>query len=307
MSVNKTSIIDRRCWRLAWLLVLLPVLAGCSAFRLAYNNGPTLAWWWIDGYMDFDRTQQPAVRAGIDRWFDWHRASELPGYAALLAGMQQEVLAPTTAEAACRWQQRWRERLDPALERGIQLAADLVPTLKESNFRHLAQHQAKQMDEMRREFLQPDLDERRRESVKRALERAERLYGRLGEAQRRIIAEGVAASPFDPALWAQERERRQRDTVQVLRRLVAERADRDARVAALRALAERAERSPDPAYRDYQRRLGEYNCAFAARLHNATTPAQREVARTTLEGWENDLRALIGGEGNGAGPPGSGG
>jgi hypothetical protein len=307
MPVNKTAIIDRRWWRMAWLLVLLPLLGGCSAIRLAYNNGPQLAWWWIDGYFDFDRTQSPAVRAGIDRWFDWHRATELPDYARLLAEMQREVVGATTAEAACRWQARWRERLDPALERGIQLAADLVPTLKEANLRHLVQRQAMQMDELRREFLQPDLDERRRESVQRAVERAERLYGRLGEAQRRVIADGVAASPFDPERWAQERERRQRDTVQVLRRLLAERADREARVAALRALAERVERSPVPAYRDYQRRLGEYNCAFAARLHNATTPAQREVARATLKGWEEDLRALIGGEAPAAGPPGSGG
>jgi len=307
MPVDKTAIIDRRWWRLAWLALLLPLLAGCSAIRLAYNNGPTLAWWWIDGYMDFDRTQSTAVRSGIDRWFDWHRATQLPDYAALLAGMQDEVGGPTTADAACRWQARWRERLEPALERGIVLAADLVPTLTEANLRHLEQHQAKQMDEMRREFLQPDLAERRRESVKRAVERAERLYGRLGEAQRHVIAEGVATSPFDPERWAQERERRQRETVQVLRRLVAERADRDARLAALRALAERAERSPVPAYRDYQRSLAAYNCAFAARLHNATTAAQREAARATLKGWEDDLRALVAGEGNGAGPPGSGG
>lgn len=307
MPVNKTAIIDRRWWRFALLALLLPVLAACSAVRLAYNNGPQLAWWWIDGYLDFDRTQQPAVRAGIERWFDWHRATQLPDYAALLAAMQDEVGGPTTAEAACRWQARWRERLEPALERGIGLAADLVPTLKEANLRHLAQHQARQMDEMRRDFLQPDLDERRRESVKRAVERAERLYGRLGEAQRRVVADGVAASPFDPALWAAERERRQRETVQVLRRLVAERADRDDRVAALRALAERAERSPVAAYRDYQRRLAEYNCALAARLHNATTPAQREKARATLKGWEDELRALIGGDGNGGGAPGGGG
>jgi DNA-binding transcriptional regulator YhcF (GntR family) len=78
-----------------------------------------------------------------------------------------------------------------------------------------------------------------------------------------------------------------------LRRLVAERADAGQRLAAMRALATHTERSPDPVYRAYQLKLGEYNCDFAARIHNATTPAQRLKARETLKGWEDDVRALI--------------
>jgi uncharacterized coiled-coil protein SlyX len=102
----------------------------------------------------------------------------------------------------------------------------------------------------------------------------------------------VAASPFDPQAWLAERERRQRDTLQTLRRLTAERADRDRTIAALRMLTERMEISQDPAYRAYQQRLAEYNCAFGAQLHNATTPAQRQAAREQLKTWEGDLRAL---------------
>ena len=45
-------------------------------------------------------------------------------------------------------------------------------------------------------------------------------------------------------------------------------------------------------YRAYQVKLGDYNCAFAARIHNAMTPAQRQAARERLKGWEDDLRAL---------------
>ena len=76
-------------------------------------------------------------------------------------------------------------------------------------------------------------------------------------------------------------------------RLVAERADRDARVAALRALLARTERSPDPEYRAYQVKLTQYNCGFAAQIHNATTVDQRQKARERLKGWEEDLRALV--------------
>ena len=81
MSRIKTVIIG--------LLMLLtgPFLTGCSALRLGYANGSTLAWIWIDGYFDFSRAQSPDVQKKLDNWFAWHRSSQLPAYAALLAGL----------------------------------------------------------------------------------------------------------------------------------------------------------------------------------------------------------------------------
>jgi hypothetical protein len=271
---------------------LLALLSGCSALQLAFNNGPLAAWWWLDGYIDFSSAQAPRAKAAIDQWFDATRREQLPEYAALLAAAQAEVLNPATPGQACRWQQLLRDKLDPAVERGILLAADLVPGLGDAQWRHLQARFAKKNAEMREDFLQPKPEDRRKASVTRAQERAETLYGSLDEAQRRVIAAGVAASPFDPEAWLAERERRQLDTLQTLRRLGAERADRDRTVAALRVLAERAEVSPDPGYRSYQQRLIDYNCAFSAQIHNATTPAQRQAARARLKGWEDDLRAL---------------
>ncbi|MBI5721800.1 MAG: hypothetical protein HZC37_29355 [Burkholderiales bacterium] len=288
---------------LAALLALL--LGGCSALRVAYNTGPQLAWWWLDGYADFSREQAPQVKASIDRWFEWHRQTQLPGYAALLATAQPRIGEPLTPVAACQWNNRIADTLAPAVDRALEHAADVVPGLGEAQLRHMQQRYAKNIDEMRGEYLQADPAERLAASVKRTLTRAEQIYGRLDDAQRKVIAEGVAASPFDPQGWMEERKRRQRDTLATLRRLLAERADRDQRVAALRALAERSQRSPDPAYRAYQQRLTDYNCAFVARLHNATTTVQRQRARDNLKEWEEDLRAVINGAGvaTGAGDP----
>jgi hypothetical protein len=279
------------------LVLLLGLLGGCSSVRLAYGNGAQLAWWWVDGYVDFSREQAPRVKQGLQDLFVWHRSTQLPGYISLLGTAQTEVLAPTTAEQACRWQAQGRELLEPTVQRLLRLAAEQSAGLGEAQFRHMAERYAKGNDEMRDDFLQPDPAERQRKSVERAIERAERLYGRLGEVQRRVIREGVAASPFDPALWLQERDRRQREVLATLRQLATEKADADQRLAAMRVLAAQTERSPDPAYRVYQQQLGPYNCALAARIHNATTPAQRQQALENLKGWEEDLRAL-------AAPPG---
>lgn len=275
------------------MVVLSTLLAGCSAIRLTYSNGPQLAWWWLDGYVDFSGEGVPRAKEAIDRWFDWHRTTQLPEYAAFLAQAQAAVTEPTTAAAACRWQQQLRDRLEPAIDRGIVAAADLVPTLGEPQWRHIERAFEKKNADMRRDYLQAGADERLKAAVKRTLDRVETLYGTVDDAQRKVVQDGVAASPFDPAAWLAERERRQKDTLQTLRRLAAERAGRDDVVAALRALAERVERSPDAGYRAYQVKLAEYNCAFAARIHNAATPAQKQAARERLKGWEEDLRSLV--------------
>jgi hypothetical protein len=276
----------------AAIIGVLLLLTGCSALRLAYNNGPLVTWWWLDGYLDIGSEQAPRTKAAIDAWFDSNRSVQLPEMASLLALASNEVLEPTTPGQVCRWQRQFRERIDPALQRALQQAADIVPGLGEAQWRHLEDSFVKKNTDMRREFLQPDPAVRLKASIERVVDRAETVYGRLGEPQRRIIAAGVTASPFDAQAWMAERERRQRDTLQTLRRLTAERADRDRIIAALRVLVDRIERSADPAYRSYQEHLAEYNCAFAAQLHNATTPAQRQVARERLLGWVDDLRSL---------------
>jgi Family of unknown function (DUF6279) len=268
-------------------------LTSCSTLRLGYSNAPQLSWWWLDGQVDFSSAQSPAVRQAIDGFFDWHRRTQLPELAGLLAGMQPVLTQPTSPDAACGWFARFSTALDPAVDRALLQMAELLPTLGEANFRHLEQRHAKGLQELRADYLQPDAAERRANSTRRALDRAEQIYGPLDEAQRRVISAGLATSPFEPELWLAERQRRQADTVGTLRRLVAERAERDQRIAALRALVERTQLSPDPAYRAYQRRLTSYNCEFAARIHNATTPAQRLKAQQRLKGWEEDLRALI--------------
>jgi hypothetical protein len=277
----------------ALLACLLPVLVGCSTVRLGYANAPQLAWWWLDGYVDFSAEQAPQVKQALERWFTWHRATQLPAYVALLGEAQAQITQPTTPAALCQWQVRLEDALDPAYARALADFAELVPGLGEPQLRAIAKRYAKNLEEMRDKYLQADRAERRREAVQRAVEGAEQIYGTLDDAQTQLIAAGVAASPFNPELWLAHTQARQRDTLAVLRRLLAERADRAQRVSALRALADRSLQSRDPGYASYQRALRSYNCAFAARIHNATHTTQREHARDKLKGWQEDLRALL--------------
>lgn len=277
----------------AWLVVaLMGLLTGCTALRVAYDTGPTLAWWWIDGYADFTGERAARVKDDIRLWFGWHRTAQLPDYAAWLAGTRGKIGDSITPAQVCQVWAESRQLLDPAIDKGLLMAANWVPSLTEAQFRHIEKRYAKAIDEMRRDYLQADPADRHDRSLKRTLERVDMIYGRVDAAQRDLVSDAIKASPFDPEAWLSERLRRQRDTLQTLRRLVAEKADNDRIVAALRTLAERTERSPDPAYRAYQVKLTDYNCALGARIHNAMSPSQRQAARDRLKGWEDDLRAL---------------
>ena len=172
------------------------------------------------------------------------------------------------------------------------MAAGIAVTLTRDQLAHIERRQAKANDEFRDEYLGADPKERLAKTVKRSIERAETIYGRLDDAQRDKVAAALAVSPFDAELWLSERRRRQRDVLDVLRLISTDPAGKDNAVAALQGWTERLERSPRPAYRRYSEQLTQFNCSFAASLHNTTTAAQRQTAAAKLAGWEGDLRAL---------------
>lgn len=278
-----------RCWIIGAGLLLL---VGCSAVRLAYGQAPHLVYWWLDGYVEFEPEQGERVRDALADWFAWHRATQLPDYARLLAGAQRQMLHDVTPAEVCRWADELRVRLETGYEHGVPALAEMVGTLKPQQLRHLERRYRRADEEFRDEYLQATRAEQLAESNKRAISRAELIYGELSEAQRALLVQGIALSPFDPERWLAERQLRQREIVDTLRTLQAEHADSARTQAALRVFAAHAARSPRPAYREYQKRLFDHNCGLIARLHNSTTPEQRRRGADKLKGWEDDLRAL---------------
>ena len=272
-------------------MVLL--VSGCSALRIGYSQAADLAYWWLDGYADFDGEQTRRVREALAQWFAWHRKTQLPDYAQLLARAQAEVRAETTPARVCEWQDELLKRAHTAWEQAVPAAAEWALSVTPQQIQHLERRYAKANDEFRDAYLQEGLRERNEATIKRAVERAESLYGRLEDAQRARVAAGMARSPFEPELWLAERKLRQQDALQLLRKLGAEGASRAQAESALRVYAEHIERSPREAYRRYSERLAAFNCAFGAGLHNSSSPAQRRAAAGKLSGWEADLRALV--------------
>ena len=155
------------------------LLAGCSAVRLAYNQAPHVVYWWLNGYVEFDTEQGDGVHDALAEWFAWHRATQLPDYAGLLATAQRQILHDVTPGEVCQWVDVLRKRIDVGYEHGVPAMAELVRTLKAPQLQRLERRYRKADEEFRDDYLQADRGERLEETNKRARSRAE-FIAKLG-------------------------------------------------------------------------------------------------------------------------------
>lgn len=278
--------------RLAWLgagLVLAVALSACTAARLAYNQAPTISYWWLDAYVDLDDAQSTQTRDALDQFFQWHRQNELPVYAGRLREWQALAPADLTPAQACVQFEDVRERIERAADRTVEPFTRLALQLTPAQLEHLQRHQARSNEEFEKDFLRGNPEQRLKKRLERATSRSEMLYGTLSKEQLALLRELIQSSPFDAQRTQAERLRRQADLLQTVREAQAAPARAQQLV---REHYTRVNRSPTPGYNDYQRELVRQGCAQFARLHNSTTPEQRANAVRVLKGYEDDFRVL---------------
>ena len=277
----------------------LAALTGCSAVKLAYNQADTLLFWRLDSYVDVTPEQAPRVRTSLAQYHQWHRRTQLPVYADLLRRIGPQLEQTITPDVACGWADMLRsEVVEPGLDPSQWTLVWLAGELSERQLRSIERKQTATDDEWRERFAGPrtaspqGLQQARVEVARRW---AERLYGDLGDEQEAALRASFApgASVFDVRVSLAERLRRQQDLRDTLRRIQQQRPSPEEARELLRAgYLARMLQPPDPAMQRYQQTLVREGCATFARLHNATTPTQRRHAMRTLQGWEDDLRAL---------------
>ena len=287
------------CFRIISLLAAvaaLSLLQACSAIKLAYNNAPELAYWWIDGYADLGEVQSLQLRAELARLQQWHRSTELPKIADLLHKTQQIGAADTAPEPVCTLFVDARARFDAVAAQAEPVAVALAMGLNAAQITHIETKSAKTNVEWRDEWASGSLLERQAKRLKAAVERSEQFYGTLEERQLAVLRNAIFQSDFDPALSYAERLRRQQDLAQTLRQVSGTAGLAKPGVpqatAALKAYMERSVNSPNPVYRAYTDKAILDSCKTFAQLHNSTTPEQRTRALRRLAAYERDAREL---------------
>ena len=283
------------------LLALAFALQACSAVKTAYNQAPTLAYFFLNGYMDFNDAQAVQVKAELTRIHAWHRQTQLPVYVELLQKMQQKLSQDLTPAQACEAFTDVRQKALAMTAHAEPAISNVVATLMPTQLDAMQRKFAKGNNTWREDHLDgsaKDIFEKRQKS---AVKRADMLYGSVNDKQRALIAQQVEKSRFNAAQSFAERQRRQKDVVQTLNKVIATRAgtlsvsQQETVVVQneIRSLLGRSIASPDTAYRSYLEATTQDSCDSLAELHNTTTPEQRKKAVQVLAGYEQDFRLLM--------------
>ena len=268
------------------------LLAGCSTVKLAYNQVPQLLSWQLNRYLDLSQPQAERVRDELADLHRWHRDTLLPEHAGLLQKLRQQLPAPMSAEQACRAYADLRTQIDQLLARAEPSLVWLASDLSEAQIRSLQKKQADSNADWKKEWLDPSPDKLREHRYQVLLSRTEDFYGTLQEPQKAALRSYIAQSSFDPQRTYAERQRRQQDLVQVLRKIAAERGNTEQARTLLRGYLARLNTSPDAAYQRYAATLVDEGCAGFALVHSAMTPAQRLQAVASIGAYEQDFITL---------------
>ncbi|MGJ7575226.1 DUF6279 family lipoprotein [Variovorax sp. RB2P76] len=279
--------------RIIGVLLLAAALGACSAIKLAYNNLPTVSYWWLDGYLDFDSEQTPKVRDELAQLLAWHRQNELPRLAALLQDAQALAPGEVTPGQVCAMAERIRERLLAVTERAEPAGTELALSLTGAQLQQLERKYAKNNADYRKDWLDRTPAQMHEKRYDQFLDRAEDFYGRLTPEQRDLLKAQVAQSVFDPPLADAERRKRQQEALAMLRGFVAGKPSPDEARAALHGYIQRIAEPPPGPWRDQQQALLEEGCRNTAALHNVATASQRAQAVRRLQAYQDDLRQLV--------------
>lgn len=277
-----------------WLtLAALLGLSGCSTIKVVYNNSDDLIYWWLDGYADLQDGQKQFARDTLTDLQRWHRQQQLPEYVALLQRMQAMAPNDITPAQVCAVTEDMKTSFVTLLRFVEPANTKLASQLKPEQLRSIRQRFDKTNKEWRADWLDPNAEERLRYRTKQATKRLEDFYGHLDKPQREALKQWLSTSIFDPALSYAERERRQADSMQTFQRIAQDGTANAPSQSLMHGLVERSLNSPNEHYRAYNRDLWSENCAGFAKLHNSTTPAQRQRMVEALRGYENDFKTLM--------------
>jgi len=280
--------------RIIGVLLLAATLGACSAVQLAYNNLPELAYWWLDGYLDFNGAQSLRVKEELSGLLAWHRANELPRIGAML--QQAEALAPSdvTAEQVCATGDDIRVRLLAVAEHMESASAELALSLGDAQLMQLERKYAKVNAEWQKDWLDRSATYQKNKRYEQFLKNGEDFYGRLNDAQRDLLRQQTAQAVWNPRMTAAVRQQRQQEALTLLRRFHAERTPASEARSAIHAYVLHIAEPPERFNREYQQAVLHEGCRNVAALHNMTTPAQREQAVKRLHAYRDDVRALAG-------------
>jgi hypothetical protein len=276
----------------AFAVVMAVALSACGLARIGYRNGDTVGVFWMNRYLDLSSEQKDFVKPRLHGLLVWHRTTQLPDYAAFAQDLQKKTAIQVTAADVAALGEAARRRAMTTVYHALPDLADLALQLTPDNVDAMQEKFAKDDDKWRDEFMKGDLERQKKARYEKSLERAEEWYGRFSSEQRERIRGYSDARPLRVDILLDERQRRERELVALLARVVREKPSRDVVIASLKSYADRFDHNPDPEHARVLDAWRHATEAMDAEIHNLSTPEQRKRVVARLQDWIDDFRDL---------------
>ena len=174
----------------SWVIVLSLFLTGCGT-QFAYNNLDWLIHWYVDDFIDLNRTQTQVFDEDFKQWHQWHRSEELPKYHAHLQIIKAQIQDKSLTEVELEqhfldvrgYWEALRDRVSPDL---TAMATTLSEKQIEALFEQLQEDNDEQQEE-HDEFYAMSEDERSKDRFKRLEKELKEWIGKLTPEQKSIV------------------------------------------------------------------------------------------------------------------------
>ena len=291
-NFNTQDSISQR-FRVWFLLALMVVVTGCSSIKLAYNNGDTLLYWWLNAYVDLDSDQSSEVRKDIDDLFNWHRKTQLKTYVALLETAKRQLGGNMTQADLLADYREAKSRTEMLAMRALPELTDLARTIKPDQLEQMEKKFNKNNETYRKKFLSGSTDERQKQRYKKSMEQFELWFGDFSRDQEAVLRKASDARPLDNQIWLDERIRRQQKILAVLRKVDQENLSKEATSALMQGLIRDIfDRIESPERKAFFDSYIDATTQFMLTAVKIATPEQKAHAQKRMQGWIDDFKLL---------------
>ncbi len=291
---SEKSITRYRWMRVLLLLFSLCLLGSCSTARLGYSNADTLAYWWLDGYVDFNSSQKAKVKRDIDQLLSWHRTTQLPQYVQLLSQTQNTLAAspgPVEIEATFRQVEQLSQVI---LLKAVPELTDFALTMDASQKAHLTRKFDKNNENFRDKYMDLKPEKQAKERLKKVMKQADEWLGSVTREQETMIVRYLEKHPPNYAQWLEDSTARQRIALQLLIQIQTEKPSREAaQIMVQRAILAAYEPSEQAERRTQAESSRAAMQQLISSILRVASQEQKTHARNKLQDWIDDCKYLI--------------
>jgi len=207
----KTKKVINACFAISMVF-----LCSCSA-SFTYNNLSWLSSFWVDDYIDLNKTQNKQLKQIINTTQAWHRSTQLPVYkqdiqnikSLFNSSLSTEQLKKQVVFAKKHWQNLLEYAHMPLAELGASLSSEQRDELL-SNIQ-------KQIDEERKEFNEQTPLERKNDRLEEQIEYYEKWVDELTNDQKALIITANEQHKDSKSLWLEYKQNRLNVAIEIFK------------------------------------------------------------------------------------------